>query len=355
MPTYNFKDRELTAKIVYYGPGMCGKTTNLQLVHEKMKDEMRGKLVSIATESDRTIYFDLLPLSLGKIAGLTFTVRVFTVPGQIYYSETRRLVLQGADGVVFVADSGKDKLAENIESLRDLKKNLAANNLDYEKIPLILQWNKRDLPETLPASALDRAINDRGVKTLEAVATEGTGVLETLRLITVEVFNHLKTGLKSGAMATAKDEPGLQRKARGVRGGAGGIGEAQAGPAGRTSDGPPDLMDEQPRARRAAAASPSGAAAPPAAQTGAPPAPAKAKKQPASAPAHSASTPLADLSTDDPEALKDRIAFAEFQNIAVLHHKLTERVALLEKEVFRLRRDLKAVVASRRGAQKRKA
>lgn len=316
MPTYNFKDRELTAKIVYYGPGMCGKTTNLQLVHEKMKDEMRGKLVSIATESDRTIYFDLLPLSLGKIAGLTFTVRVFTVPGQIYYSETRRLVLQGADGVVFVADSGKDKLAENIESLRDLKKNLAANNIEYDKIPIVLQWNKRDLPEVLPISALERAVNDRGAKTLEAVAVKGEGVLETLRTITTEVFNSLKAGLKSGTIA-------------------------RSAPAPAAKEVPPAPAPQGPAARK-----PQPKAAPNKEAT--------RKRPPAPPAARGAPQPAPDLSADDPEALKNQIAFAEFQNITVLHHKLTERVALLEKEVFRLRRDLKQIVAARKSAAAKK-
>ncbi|RMG10451.1 MAG: GTPase, partial [Deltaproteobacteria bacterium] len=220
MPTYNFKDRELTAKIVYYGPGMCGKTTNLQQVHAKMREDLRGKLVSIATETDRTIYFDLLPMNLGKIAGMTFTVRVFTVPGQIYYAETRRLVLQGADGVVFVADSAKDKLKENIESLKDLKKNLLANKLDYDTIPMVIQYNKRDLPGALPVAALDRALNERKVKTFEAVAMTGEGVLETLRGITVEVFNNVKRGMKEGrpaggsAPAPAKAKGTAPAKAR---------------------------------------------------------------------------------------------------------------------------------------------
>lgn len=311
MPTYNFKDRELTAKIVYYGPGMCGKTTNLQLVHEKMRPELRGKLVSIATETDRTIYFDLLPMNLGKIAGMTFTVRVFTVPGQIYYAETRRLVLQGADGIVFVADSGKDKLAENIESLKDLKKNLAANKIDYERIPLVMQWNKRDLPDALPVGALERAINDRKAKALEATAVQGDGVLETLRAITVEVFNHVKSGMQQGR-TPQKAAP-------------------KAAPAG---------------------ASPTPAAAAPkaAAPNGNGPKPARAAAKPAPADSHHASTPLSDLeggpdltASDDPEVLRKQIAFAEFQNLAVMHHKLVERVALLEKEVFRLRRDLKAL------------
>lgn len=295
MPTYNFKDRELTAKIVYYGPGMCGKTTNLQQVHAKMREDLRGKLVSIATETDRTIYFDLLPMNLGKIAGMTFTVRVFTVPGQIYYAETRRLVLQGADGVVFVADSAKDKLKENIESLKDLKKNLLANKLDWETIPMVIQYNKRDLPGALPVAALDRALNERKVKTFEAVAMTGEGVLETLRGITVEVFNNVKQGMKDGGRGAARQPAKPAAKA----------------PARKKASKPP-------------------------------PAPQAARQAPPKGrPTHHAATDLSDLAGDDPEKMRKDIAFAEFQNLAVMHHKLVERVSLLEKEVFRLRRDLK--------------
>jgi len=308
VPIYNFKDRELTAKIVYYGPGMCGKTTNLQRVHEKMNPDLRGKLVSIATETDRTIYFDLLPMNLGKISGMAFTVRVFTVPGQIYYAETRKLVLQGTDGVVFVADSAKDKLAENIESLKDLQKNLAANKLDINKIPMVLQWNKRDLPTALPVGALERAINKRGLPAFEATATTGEGVLETLRGITVEVFNHIKSGMKSGSVQPTAAKPKSSTPSR-------------------------IPTPAQPKAAPQAAT--------PARQP--PPPPAEAL----GGPVHSASTSLDDLRSDDPEELKKQIAFAEFQNIAVMHHKLVERVSLLEKEVFRLRRDLKTVAGGK--------
>ncbi len=316
MPTYNFKDRELTAKIVYYGPGMCGKTTNLQRVHEKMNPDLRGKLVSIATETDRTIYFDLLPMNLGKIAGMSFSVRVFTVPGQIYYAETRRLVLQGTDGVVFVADSAKDKLAENIESLKDLKKNLAANKLDYGTIPLVLQWNKRDLPTALPPGALERAINERKVPTFEASALTGEGVLETLRGITVEVFNYIKAGMKSGTVkpkvAKGKKSPAKVR--------------AASRPAAKAT-AKPSTKKAQPK-----------------------------KPPPPPAEAHHASTSLDDFDDfddDDPEEMRKKIAFAEFSNLAVMHHKLVERVSLLEKEVFRLRRDLKSVGGGRAAAKKK--
>jgi signal recognition particle receptor subunit beta len=199
MPTYNYKDKELIAKIVYYGPGRCGKTTNLQQIHAKMRPETRSELLSVATETDRTIYFDLLPLNLGTINGMKFMVRLFTVPGQVYYSETRKIVLRGADGVVFVADSQDHMADENRESLHDLKRNLSANGLDYGSIPLVLQYNKRDLPRLIPEAELDAMLNDRAVRALSAVASRGDGVLETLRMITVGVFN----GLKQSASPTA--------------------------------------------------------------------------------------------------------------------------------------------------------
>ncbi|MBX2812309.1 MAG: GTPase domain-containing protein [Myxococcales bacterium] len=196
MPTYNYKSRELIAKIVYYGPGRCGKTTNLQQVHAKMRPETKSELLSVATESDRTIYFDLLPLNLGTILGMKFMVRLFTVPGQIYYAETRKLVLKGADGIVFVADSQDHLLDENRQSLRDLKENLRANSIDYTSIPLVMQWNKRDLPQLVTEAELNATLNDRGVRAISAIAGNGQGVLETLRHITLEVFNHIKSGGK---------------------------------------------------------------------------------------------------------------------------------------------------------------
>lgn len=195
MPTYNYKARELIAKVVYYGPGRCGKTTNLQQIHAKMRPETRSDLMSVATETDRTIYFDLLPLNLGTISGMKFMVRLFTVPGQVYYSETRKLVLRGADGVVFVADSQDHMADENRESLQDLKVNLAANGLDYSTIPFVLQYNKRDLPRLIPEAELDAMLNERRARALPAVASSGQGVVETLRAITVEVFNSIKAGV----------------------------------------------------------------------------------------------------------------------------------------------------------------
>ena len=194
MPTYNYKAKELVAKIVYYGPGRCGKTTNLQQVHAKMRPETRSELLSVATETDRTIYFDLLPLNLGTINGMKFMVRLFTVPGQVYYSETRKLVLRGTDGIVFVADSQDHMMDENRESLRDLKVNLQANGIDYNTIPMVLQYNKRDLPRLIPEAELDATLNDRLVKAIPAIASRGDGVLETLRFMTVSVFNSIKAG-----------------------------------------------------------------------------------------------------------------------------------------------------------------
>ncbi|MFO0722270.1 MAG: ADP-ribosylation factor-like protein [Myxococcota bacterium] len=205
MPTYNYKAKELIAKIVYYGPGRCGKTTNLQQIHAKMRPETRSELLSVATETDRTIYFDLLPLNLGTINGMKFMVRLFTVPGQIYYAETRKLVLRGTDGVVFVADSQDHMMDENRESLRDLKVNLEANGIDYANIPLVLQYNKRDLPRLISEAELDATLNDRASKSVPAIATNGDGVLETLRLITVGVFN----AIKASAGATALPPTGV--------------------------------------------------------------------------------------------------------------------------------------------------
>ncbi|MEM1022257.1 MAG: ADP-ribosylation factor-like protein [Myxococcota bacterium] len=207
MPTYNYKSRELIAKVVYYGPGRCGKTTNLQQVHAKMRPETRSDLLSVATETDRTIYFDLLPLNLGTISGMKFMVRLFTVPGQVYYSETRRLVLKGADGIVFVADSQDHMMDENRQSLHDLKTNLKANGLDFASIPLVMQWNKRDLPKLISEAELDATLNDRGIKSIPAVAASGNGVLETLRGITLSVFNHIKSGGKAQPSAPRTGGP----------------------------------------------------------------------------------------------------------------------------------------------------
>lgn len=191
MVQINFASREVNCKIVYYGPGRCGKTTNLQLVHEKAPANSTGELVSIATETDRTLYFDFLPLDLGKVAGMGTKFQLYTVPGQVYYDATRKLVLQGCDGVVFVADSNPDLMAENIESLDNLAKNLRENGLDLMDIPLVLQFNKRDLPNAMSVDEMNTKLNRNNWATVEAVAVNGDGVFQTLKAISQGVIKRL--------------------------------------------------------------------------------------------------------------------------------------------------------------------
>ena len=191
MVQINFASREVNCKLVYYGPGRCGKTTNLQVVHAKAPQNSTGELVSIATETDRTLYFDFLPLDLGTVAGMRTKFQLYTVPGQVYYDATRKLVLQGCDGIVFVADSNPDLMAENIESLDNLGKNLAENGLDIMDLPLVLQYNKRDLPNALSVAELDAKLNRNNWPTVEAVAVNGDGVFQTLKVISQQVIKRL--------------------------------------------------------------------------------------------------------------------------------------------------------------------
>ena len=188
MPFINFSKDEIQCKIVYYGPGFCGKTTNLQYVFSKTQDEIRGKMVSIDTRGDRTLFFDLLSLNLGKIRGMDIRVQLYTVPGQVHYDATRKLVLKGVDGVVFVADSLKVQRKKNIESLINLAKNLAEKGISIRSIPLVIQYNKRDLDDTdselLPLEILEKDLNSvLKVPSFPASALRGMGVFETLRLI----------------------------------------------------------------------------------------------------------------------------------------------------------------------------
>lgn len=299
MPTYNYKSRELIAKVVYYGPGRCGKTTNLQQVHAKMRPETRSDLLSVATETDRTIYFDLLPLNLGTISGMKFMVRLFTVPGQVYYSETRKLVLKGADGVVFVADSQNHMMDENRQSLADLKANLAANGLDYATIPLVMQWNKRDLPQLISEAELDATLNERSVKAIPSIAAKGNGVLETLRAVTLSVFNHIKSGGRTSAPAPGRptgSQPSPTSAATGSL------------PRAPTGTGP--IPGAQPSHR---APPPSGAM------------PSSKVAQPA-------------LRADGPQPVKMdvQLVMEEFQNLALVNSELSERMTKLEREVRRL-------------------
>jgi signal recognition particle receptor subunit beta len=192
----NYATREITCKIVYYGPGRAGKTTNLHYIHGQVPSDRKGRMVSLATQTDRTLFFDFLPLDLGSISGFTTRFQLYTVPGQIYYEATRKLVLQGADGVVFVADSQQRQLRENIESLQDLHANLAEEGVDARTMPLVLQYNKRNLPPELIHSVpeLEEALNFRGVPSFSADALQGLGVFETLRGISEQVLRKLSAG-----------------------------------------------------------------------------------------------------------------------------------------------------------------
>lgn len=191
MPLVNYTTREITCKIVYYGPGRSGKTTNLQYVHAQVPERRKGELVSLATETDRTLFFDFLPLDLGTISGFTTRFQLYTVPGQVYYNATRRLVLQGADGVVFVADSQRRQGEENLESLRNLHENLLEGDVDVREVPLVFQWNKRDLPDIVEVEALEDTLNFRGNPSYEACAVTGKGVFSTLRGISELVLRKL--------------------------------------------------------------------------------------------------------------------------------------------------------------------
>nr|WP_279341603.1 hypothetical protein [Geothrix sp. SG200] len=180
MVLFNAATKELTAKIVYYGPGLCGKTTNLQHIYDTLPGEGRGKMLSLATQTDRTLFFDFLPIDLGTIRGMKTRVQLYTVPGQVFYDATRKLVLRGADAVVFVADSQAPALESNKESFQNLIANLKEQGTDLSKIPHVIQWNKRDTPNALPIGTLDKEINLFGVPTFEACAMRGEGVKETL-------------------------------------------------------------------------------------------------------------------------------------------------------------------------------
>jgi mutual gliding-motility protein MglA len=198
MSLVNFTTREITCKIVYYGPGRSGKTTNLQYIYSQVPDERRGRMVSLATQTDRTLFFDFLPLDLGSISGFTTKFQLYTVPGQVYYNATRKLVLQGADGVVFVADSQARQLDENIESLQNLHQNMLEQRVDVRDLPMVLQYNKQDLPRdlVLAPAELDDALNFRSLPSFPADALRGAGVFETLKAVSAEVLRKLS---QSGA------------------------------------------------------------------------------------------------------------------------------------------------------------
>ncbi|HEU4885896.1 MAG TPA: GTPase domain-containing protein [Longimicrobium sp.] len=191
MSLVNYSTREITSKIVYYGPGRSGKTTNLQYIHGQVPEDRRGRMVSLATETDRTLFFDFLPLDLGTISGFQTRFQLYTVPGQVYYDATRKLVLQGADGVVFVADSQRAQRDENVESFRNLQVNLLEQGVDPRTIPIVLQYNKRDLPDVMSEEEMDDLLNYRDLPRFEAQALGGIGVFDTLKGISELVLRRL--------------------------------------------------------------------------------------------------------------------------------------------------------------------
>ncbi len=194
MSFINYSSREINCKIVYYGPGLCGKTTNLQYIYQKTKPEAKGKMISLATETERTLFFDFLPLSLGDIRGFKTRFHLYTVPGQVFYDASRKLILKGVDGVVFVADSQAERFDANLESFDNMKVNLKDQGYNLETVPYVVQYNKRDLPSAMTVEELRQSLNPKGVPDFEAVAATGVGVFDTLKAIAKLVLTELKKG-----------------------------------------------------------------------------------------------------------------------------------------------------------------
>jgi signal recognition particle receptor subunit beta len=194
MSFINYLSREINCKIVYYGPGLCGKTTNLQYIYNKTNPEAKGKMISLATETERTLFFDFLPLALGEIRGFKTRFHLYTVPGQVFYDASRKLILKGVDGVVFVADSQIARMEANLESMENLRTNLAEQGYSLDKLPYVIQYNKRDMPNIAPVEELRRLLNPSGVPDFEAVASTGVGVFETLKAVAKLVLTELKRG-----------------------------------------------------------------------------------------------------------------------------------------------------------------
>ncbi|MEE2662573.1 MAG: GTPase domain-containing protein [Myxococcota bacterium] len=192
MSFINYSSREINCKIVYYGPGLCGKTTNLQYIYGKTNPDVKGKMISLATETERTLFFDFLPLALGEIRGFQTRFHLYTVPGQVFYDASRKLILKGVDGVVFVADSQIERMEANVESLENLSVNLAEQGYDLRNVPYIIQYNKRDLPNAAPLQEMQRLLNRAGAVEFEACATVGHGVFETLKAVAKGVLSNLK-------------------------------------------------------------------------------------------------------------------------------------------------------------------
>jgi signal recognition particle receptor subunit beta len=192
MSFINYSSREINCKIVYYGPGLCGKTTNLQYIYSKTNPDLKGKMISLATETERTLFFDFLPLALGQIRGFKTRFHLYTVPGQVFYDASRKLILKGVDGVVFVADSQIERMEANVESLENLRVNLKEQGYELDQIPYVVQFNKRDLPNAAPHDEMRRLLNPTNVPDFEACATTGQGVFETLKAVAKGVLTDLK-------------------------------------------------------------------------------------------------------------------------------------------------------------------
>ncbi len=271
MVQINFALKEVNCKIVFYGPGMSGKTTNLEIVHKKAPEENKGELTSISTEGDRTLFFDFMPLDLGNVAGMRTKFQLYTVPGQVYYNSTRKLVLQGVDGVIFIADSDGSKMDENIESYNNLIENLEEYGKDIREMPHVLQWNKRDHPNALPVEELDKRLNKFGVPTFEAVAVTGEGVFPTLKVLCGMVLESIDRmdrrpgsaqrkpeAEKQAPAADAAPEEGARRQAPERQGG----GQRRPAPAGQRKRPAPQgaPTGNKPRRQAPAGAPPQGGA-----------------------------------------------------------------------------------------------
>jgi signal recognition particle receptor subunit beta len=194
MTFINYASREINCKIVYYGPGLCGKTTNLQYIYDSTAPQAKGKLISLATETDRTLFFDFMPLELGTVRGFKTRFHLYTVPGQVYYDASRKLILKGVDGVVFVADSQEERMDANIESLYNLEENLKSQGYDLQQLPYVLQLNKRDLPNVVPVDELAGELQRKDEPVYEAIASKGDGVFDTLKAVAKQVLTELRKG-----------------------------------------------------------------------------------------------------------------------------------------------------------------
>ena len=194
MPFINFPAREINCKLVYYGPGLGGKTANLQWIYDHTGTAQKGKMISLATETERTLFFDFLPLDLGSVRGFKTRIHLYTVPGQVFYDASRKLILRGVDGIVFVADSQQERMDANVEALDNLMANLKEHGYDFNKIPYVLQLNKRDLPNVLSVDALSKQLRRKNEPLIEAIAFQGPGVFETLKEIARQVLTDLKQG-----------------------------------------------------------------------------------------------------------------------------------------------------------------